>query len=250
MISCLFPSIEKQWREVRVKLQSRNKGMFRDWVHLKSGDLYQFDTKAILAWKSVCLAAFTPLYCTAYLFTHLLRGVFFPLSRLKDAFATVLTSRGEEGKLRCLLEIVWELPKSLIETIWIAVKTPFYCLALQFAALYGITWSLLEGRALFALIEKSLHGGKTDDDDLRMRESEWRIGDFLCQAHSQDTLFLGLCFQPLGNLSDTIVFGGERKERFSTKHLLIDGTLEGKKVPLEQRKDGSWAPQGSLAAAS
>src|SRR5579872_6099400 len=48
---------------------------------------------------------------------------------------------------------------ALVKEIWAIARIPFYFIALELAALYGIL-KPLEGRALFNELERALHGGK------------------------------------------------------------------------------------------
>jgi hypothetical protein len=81
--------------------------------------------------------------------------------------------------------------------VWEVVRAPFYCIALEFAALYGI-FKPLEGRALFASLEKSLHDGKNRKDRVEYNKSaldSTDAWDALLLKENQKTLFIAFCFQ-------------------------------------------------------
>ncbi len=96
-----------------------------------------------------------------------------------------------------IVTLVHLSPSAFFKQIWTLVRIPFYFVALEFSALYGI-FKPLEGRALFSSWEKALHDGKERYDDILRHD----IGPFWKQSCSAkedpNTCFLAFCLQPLG----------------------------------------------------
>jgi hypothetical protein len=97
-----------------------------------------------------------------------------------------------------VVTIVNGSPTAFFKQIWHLVQLPFYFIALEFSALWGI-FRPLEGRALFATVEKRLHGGKDTHsainrkDEIRWLEQTWRA---LSRKENPETFYLAYCMQP------------------------------------------------------
>jgi hypothetical protein len=90
---------------------------------------------------------------------------------------------------------------------WNVVRIPFYWIALQCAAMYGM-FSPLEGRALFAHYEKELHGGKGREHAVNRRGNFDAFGAFLdaiTELEPKKVMFAAGCFQPFGALNDPLI---------------------------------------------
>lgn len=203
LLPCCHP--EERWKEVDIVDEDRKEH------HLLQNQETQATYKPIgelqVAQKLVTLVVITPLYGTAYISLHALRAVVYPLLRLLGALAILVKTHFWLGWSNLLKEVAPELPLFFMRTIWTVVKTPFYCLALEFAALYGLVWSPYQGMALFGAVEQSLHEGKGQGLHLfngwirgkrseeNFRELHRKIVEFFYNPDHQITLFLAVPFQ-------------------------------------------------------
>ena len=89
--------------------------------------------------------------------------------------------------------------------IWTVIRTPFYFVALDFAALYGV-FKPLEGRVLLGEIESLLHDGKGRRQSESYQKIQRPFGalcwDFLVQKELKTTQFIAFCMQPIGRTDD------------------------------------------------
>lgn len=143
------------------------------------GKRYPQEPMAMVAFK--CFNLFLvglPLYFLAYTAVHLIR---LPIVTL----------------LNCS-------PTAFVKQIWTLVRIPFYFIALEFAALYGV-FKPLEGRASFAQLESQLHGGKSRRDSVQYKDELpflnlcWKS---LSLKDDPRTFFAGFCMQPIGMTDD------------------------------------------------
>jgi hypothetical protein len=175
-------SLPSGWANVWVTPQDPAKGARIEIVHLESGNFYLHEPMQITANK--CLALFLiglPLYFFLYTTYHMIR---LPLATL------------------------WNLDfPFLAKQIGNLVSIPFYWIAMEAAALYGVFYPL-EGRALFAQIESSLHDGKKRSDSeqyLGSRNSPVEsLGESFFSTQDRPPLFIAFCFQPYENNEEWI----------------------------------------------
>lgn len=96
-------------------------------------------------------------------------------------------------------------PTVLFKELCKAVQIPFYFLAIEFAALYGI-FKPLQGRAFVGAIESSFHDGKTRQQAEQYKKGSWPFWANFCEAISvkenPTALFIAFCMQPLGARAD------------------------------------------------
>ncbi len=146
-------------------------------IDLRSQSFYPPDSMTVIACK--CAALFwigIPLYMGAYTIFHLLR---LPLATIRNLS-----------------------PKVFYKELWKLVQIPFYLIALEFAALYGL-FKPLEGRILIGRIENSLHDGKGRQSDCRKKELPLLplMYSFI-EKENKHPFYLAFCMQSLGRKGD------------------------------------------------
>ncbi len=98
-------------------------------------------------------------------------------------------------------------PTAFAKQIWTLVRIPYYWIALECAALYGI-FRPLEGRALFGKLERDLHGGKNRRDAVQYLKElspfQKLCWNTLSLKEDPQTFFVGFCMQPIGKTNDQI----------------------------------------------
>lgn len=153
MIDCL--GSRSKWEVCFFEEVHRN-----DWVCLKDGQILPFLPKKEIFVKLNLLVFLTPIYCGFYMLVHAIKGCVYPIvHNLSSLFILLGTVAVFAPDGRPFLRAFFiESPRVFCRMIWTIVKTPFYCLALQFAAIYGLIWSPLDGSTLFGKIEHHLHG--------------------------------------------------------------------------------------------
>ena len=99
-------------------------------------------------------------------------------------------------------------PSVFCRQIWKIVQIPFYFVALEFSALYGI-FKPLEGRAWFGFWESCLHDGKNRSAAIRYEKTFHSFSDLLwlgwkelSSERTLESLFLAFCMQPIGKSTD------------------------------------------------
>ncbi|HSX25399.1 MAG TPA: hypothetical protein VLE89_00140 [Chlamydiales bacterium] len=148
-------------------------------IHPDGETRYQDEPMHTTAQKCALLVLGIPFYFIAYVALHLAR---IPLV----AIATIFVS-------------IREVPKSIAMNIWAIVRAPFYLIAMEFAAIYGVFKP--EARVLIGNYEAALHKGKTRRDDIN-HYKETNLLRALVEKDFPYTLFLAYCMQPLGKLTD------------------------------------------------
>lgn len=176
-----FETLPPDWGYAEVTIRHGNGDVSAprlEVIDLRSQTFYLPDSMALIAFK--CAALFwigIPLYMGAYTAFHLLR---LPLAT------------------------IWNLsPKVFYKELWTLVRIPFYLIALEFAALYGL-FKPLEGRALVGRIENSLHDGKGRQSDCRKKELPLLllIEQSFIEKENKHPFFLAFCMQSLGRKGD------------------------------------------------
>ncbi len=97
--------------------------------------------------------------------------------------------------------IVNRSPRMVFKELWNVVRIPFYWIAMEFAAFYGI-FRPLDGRAWFAYLESALHGGKERHAALILsgKQDEWVewFIEAITIPEQKRAFFAAFCFQPFG----------------------------------------------------
>ena len=95
-------------------------------------------------------------------------------------------------------------PQAFFKQLWTLVRIPFYAIACEFAAIYGI-FRPLEGRALVGYYEGELHE-KTRRDSYQYgkdnRSSSTVCWETFSLENDPHTFFAAFCMQPIGKITD------------------------------------------------
>lgn len=120
--------------EVTILGKRSNEKKRLEIIDLRTGTRYRHEPMNMTACKCALLWLAVPLYGIAFFFVHLIRT---PIEAIRNRSLSVLT-----------------------EGISKIVKAPFYILAMELSAIYGV-FKPLEGRKHFAYYENKLHN-RTD----------------------------------------------------------------------------------------
>jgi len=189
-----------------------------------TGDLYGVQEKNlgapsrfITAIKSTTiLAAIFPytICMVAWRFINFSADVFEIAMSVPSQFAADYQPKGIVTALtNGIFHPLTELLRSFTENISKVVRSPFYALAMAFAALYGILIPF-EGMKLISKVEKAWHNNVSHRSDIRYSQGSWLsttlFEDFKA-ARTGTVFYLGYCMQKRGNLHEKI----EGKDRFT-----------------------------------
>ena len=191
----------------------------------RSGRLYTPDSVDIVAAKCFLIAVTNPIHVSIKLG---IKVSYIPYDIIRHAFLAIsecFADRGEDSIFRLATRVVLEIGSDTLQNIIEAVKTPFYAIGLELAALRGLTSFLIFGdelacfdaRVQIAEIEYNANEGRGRSQDFRF---------YFQPGHEADlrVSYLGLCLQSQGHVDDTIP-SGERKfeviRSFSSRNELI-----------------------------
>jgi hypothetical protein len=154
-------------------------------LRLSDGSRYSQEPLAMIAAKCFGLfAALLPCYMAVYTLFHLIR---LPVATLLNLS-----------------------PSTFCKQIWKIVRIPFYFIALECAALYGV-FNPLEGRALFGKFESVLHDGKTrrEAEQYKKESEKGAYWSAIASIDNKSSFFAGFCMQPIGSTTDPHIISYE-----------------------------------------
>ncbi len=196
-------SLPKGWQTVSLIFKHRDgRRERRIEVIDPKNNRYWHEPMAITALKCFELLIGIPLYLALYTSWHLLRTPITAVATLVSSFSKFVCHPCKSGK-QFLVDLVWTIPKILIQGIWTIVRAPFYAIAMEFAALYGL-FRPCQGKALVGQAERAWHQ-KVRTKDIRYVDPEaepFYLAKALGKKDFSDTFFLAFCMQSYGNLSD------------------------------------------------
>lgn len=164
---------------------------------------YLHEPMYVTACKCAGLVIGIPFFLMASISWHLIRTPITALVTLCISLGRALSYRDKAHTIQFLKDLVWTVPKGIVEGIWMIVRAPFYAVAMEFAALYGV-FRPLEGRKAVAAIERGWHQMPRTYD---VRYADWDSDrSFVLKALGDKdfngTFYLAFCMQPLGTLDD------------------------------------------------
>lgn len=198
-------TLPEGWRTYQVTL-GRDGYTRLETFDEKRGDRYVHEPMRMIAFKCVLLVLFTPVYLIGYLGFQFLRtpltsGFVICQSLYRTGKNPSLPQMKQLGK-DCFLTA----PACFVRGMWAIVKAPFYAMALQGAALYGV-FSPLEGRVWIGFLERNWHGTKGHRDDfsylLKTSSLSRSTACSLLDKNFSHTLYLAFCMQSLGKIEDS-----------------------------------------------
>lgn len=228
--------IPGDWCHVAVKkLNSKGKPIeevFHYVMENSTGDLYGMQNQShrppsrlIIALKSATLFAGVAPYAICMVVWRIINfsaDVFEIAVCVPSQFAADYQIKGMVTALsNGVFHPLTDLLHSFAENVTKVVRTPFYAIAMAFAAIYGILIPF-EGMKLISRVEKAWHNNVSHRSDIRYIRGSW-LSTTLCEdfklARSGTVFYLGYCMQKRGNLYEKI----EGKYRFT----LIDHSSSG-----------------------
>lgn len=169
-----FESLSQPWFNAEVERATGKKRY--EIIDRSTGERYRQEPITMIAFKCFLLSLATPYYLSGYMAFHLARIPFAIISE------------------RSL--------KTLLPSIKAVVKAPFYAIAFEFAALYGI-FKPLEGRALLSKIELRWHEKTRKQNVALLNQTDSEIlWNGLTQTDYPYVLHLAPCMQSLGSIHD------------------------------------------------
>lgn len=215
--SALEPRLEALpdgWATAEVTFRHRNgaKETRFEIIDLKTQNRYSHENMSITAVKCFELVIGIPFYLATYIGWNIIR---IPLV----ALGTILVSLGRliahPNKVQCvqlLKDIAWTAPKRIVEDIWTVVRAPFFAIAMEFAAIYGI-FKPVEGRKMIGQIERPWHqySRKHDVRYVDPNQDPLFLLKALADKDFDRTFYLAECMQPYGNLNDPHILKEETR---------------------------------------
>lgn len=160
------------------------------WMHEQMG---------ITAMKCLMLLAGIPIYLALTIAWHAFRTPITFTATLIGSFVKLVCHPDGEH----LKQFLVGAPLALIQGMWNIVRAPFYAIAMEFAALYGV-FRPIEGRVFVSQVERKWHGvdrtkdARFQDPDLDPKFVLKAVGD----KDFDHVWFLAFCMQPYGTLTD------------------------------------------------
>ncbi len=178
------------------------KGRYYDQVDPNTGLRYWHEPMCATALKCALLLVFIPIYLSIYVAWHVIRA---------PIVATVLSLRAADAFIRnpskdhlqsLGLALIWEAPKSICKSIWYIVRAPFYAIAMEFAALYGV-FCPTKARVWVGNVERQWHEVDLKSDIRYSRDSARPfLWNALTNPDSKNTFYAAFCMQPWGGIND------------------------------------------------
>jgi len=181
-------------------------------VDLKTKNRYYHEPMSMTALKCFELVLGLPIFLATYIGWNIIRT---PLV----AVATVLVSLGrwishpnKTQFVQLLKDIAWTAPKCILQGIWTVVRAPFYVIAMEFAALYGI-FRPIEGKKILGDLQLALHQ-RPRTHDVRYQDPNLDPMFILKAIADKDfdkTFYIAFCMLPLGKLDDSHIVKEETR---------------------------------------
>lgn len=176
--------LPERWAHAYVERRLQSGEVAGRWEIIDlEGNNHRYPSESYGSIRCTCLSAATvlPIYGTAYLVWHAVRA---PLGAISTFFHTV-EEMMTGPSISVFVGLFCRPVCHLAQGVWMAVRTPFYLITMESAALYGLVRPL-EGRRCFASAERWWRG-----------ESPFAL-DF----HQN---YMVRAFQPYGALNDSSV---------------------------------------------
>ena len=217
MIDPVLPFCEplpEKWTRALIERTRFNGERARRWEiidldpvaeRLNGGNLrYPCESTRHIRAKCALASVGLPLYTMAYMVWHSVRT---PLSSLYVFFQRFEIFITHPSK-NVLLQIFLQPLKQLFGGLWLVARAPFYMIAMQSAALYGVVRPL-EGRKQCGAVERLWKRGASFRQDFRNLSSNEDLRSFFWRACTskdfEHPFYFAQCFQPYGTLNDPSV---------------------------------------------
>ncbi len=172
-------------------------------IDLKTENRYSHESMSITAFKCFELVVGIPLYLATYIGWNLIRMPLIAVGTILVSLARLIAHPNKIQCVQLLKDIAWTAPKRIIEDIWTVVRAPFYAIAMEFAAIYGV-FKPVEARKMMGQIERSWHQ-YSRKHDVRYQDPNLDPLFILKALTDKDfdrTFYIAECMQPYGNLND------------------------------------------------
>lgn len=197
-------TLPEGWKTAEVGFFHRNgKKETRIEIIDPNGMRYVHEEMGVTAIKCFMLLIGTPIFLGLNIFWHALRTPIATLAAPLVSLVKLIRNPTWIQTKEFVKDLLWNIPLFFIKGMWNIVRAPFYAIAMEFAALYGV-FKPIEGRSLIAKIERGWHR-LSRVEDIRYEEKEVDCSLILKVAGDKDfhaTFYLAHCMQPFGNLSD------------------------------------------------
>ncbi len=166
---------ENKWQRVTVKKTYLDGATAKvDYVlNTRSGNLFFFEDDSNIKTIDNCLALVYPLYGTAMKAWHVLRIPYDICAIAYNAFAELKGDIADKGGLKAAAylakRIFFDIPVSILENVFNAVKDVFFILAVTLGVIFT-QFCAKEGRELLSAINLMWMHGKTYEEDFRNEE--------------------------------------------------------------------------------
>lgn len=150
-----------------------------------------------IAGKCAALFLGAQLYGYGYMVWHFARAPLVFMALVIESLGRGILEPSVHSSRKILTDLLWVAPAAFFENIWAAVRTPFYCLAIECVGFYGM-FSPLRARVFIGKIEKNWHHRMRRDDLSHSHFSLWaHIWNGLTNKNPSHTIFLAYCMQPI-----------------------------------------------------
>jgi len=198
------------------QLIKNKKGEAREFIYtldtrtneLYKGGKYEDDIGVSIAAKCMLIASFNPLFTVGHMAWYLVKtpiqAMKMVVERIKDLGKALKQKASSEELFAKFKTYFLEILNKIKNNLWNVVRAPFFGIAVQFMALYGIV-NPYEGRKWEAKIEHEWQHRVSWRQDWRMMdtpESEGMWTALFKDIQKAQCCYLAHCFQVRGKLSD------------------------------------------------